>query len=66
MKNRTCFSLIRIIAFDHRKSMLSRVHSEMDCLENLSINLNTGKSSSIAAYDYFSARLVGTQSTDVS
>lgn len=66
MKNWTCFSLIRIIAFDHRKCMLSRVPSEKDYLWNLIVNLNTENSSTSAVYEYFSAKLVEMQHTNVS
>ncbi|KAK4768974.1 hypothetical protein SAY86_027124 [Trapa natans] len=51
----------RIIAFDHRKCLLSRVPSKKDSLENVSIILNTETSSSTAVYEYFSIKLAETQ-----
>ncbi|KAM5577588.1 hypothetical protein ABKV19_008101 [Rosa sericea] len=42
-----------VIAFDHRKSVLS----DEDCPDNLTFRVNTEKSSSSAVYDYFSAKL---------
>lgn len=46
--------------------MLSRVPSEKDYLGNLIVNLNTENSSTSAVYEYFSAKLVEMQHTNVS
>ncbi|XP_051146382.1 uncharacterized protein LOC127261977 isoform X2 [Andrographis paniculata] len=47
----------KIIGFDHRKSTLSRISTRGDCDANITLNANTEKSSCMAAYEYFSAKL---------
>ncbi|EPS62390.1 hypothetical protein M569_12400, partial [Genlisea aurea] len=51
----------RIVGFDHRKSMLSRLR-ESDA--NVALHLDNEKNSSSAAYTYFSAKLSETISHD--
>ena len=58
--------LIRVIGFDHRKSVPSKVSSDHDCRGNLAFHVDIEKSSSISAYEYFSARLKEMKSSDVS
>ncbi|KAM1759971.1 hypothetical protein ACFX12_002896 [Malus domestica] len=48
-----------VIAFDHRKRVLPQIPSKEDCPKNLTFHVNLEKSSSRAAYDYFSAQLAG-------
>ncbi|XP_031383461.1 uncharacterized protein LOC116197449 isoform X2 [Punica granatum] len=55
-------SSCKIIAFDHRKCMLSRVPPRKAYPENVSIYINTEKSSSFSVYEYFSAKLMEAQS----
>ncbi|KAL6517582.1 hypothetical protein OROMI_033283 [Orobanche minor] len=47
----------KVIGFDHRKSVLSRVSSREDSDNNLTFYVNIESSSSTAAYEYFSAKL---------
>ncbi|KAL7199664.1 hypothetical protein ACSBR2_021873 [Camellia fascicularis] len=49
--------LIRVIGFDHRKSVLSKISSDHDCSGNLTFHVDIEKSSSTAVYEYFSAKL---------
>ena len=58
------FGLIRVIVFNHRKSILPNMPSEEDCPANLTFNLNFEKSSSVAVYEYFSAKLAETKNSD--
>ncbi|XP_050385978.1 uncharacterized protein LOC126802398 [Argentina anserina] len=46
-----------VIAFDHRKSVVKVLPSGEDFPENVVFRVDTGKSSSSAVYDYFSANL---------
>ena len=55
-----------MIAFDHRKSVLRNVPSKEDCSEKLEFHVNVEKSSSVAVYDYFSAKLAEIKHSDVS
>ncbi|KAM6595566.1 hypothetical protein CsatA_006090 [Cannabis sativa] len=55
---------LRVIGFDHRKSVLPIIPSEEDCPANLKFHLNVEKSSSIAVYEYFSAKLSQTKHSD--
>lgn len=57
---------IRVIAFDHRKRVLPQIPSKEDCPKNLTFHVNLEKSSSSAAYDYFSAQLAGIKFANVS
>lgn len=61
-----CLLEIRIIGFDHRKSVLQRVPSEDECPEGLRIHVNVEKSSSNAVYEHFSAKLGDVKCSDVS
>ncbi|KAK6241262.1 hypothetical protein QQP08_005968 [Theobroma cacao] len=56
-------SMCEVIAFDHRKSALPQIN----CSEDLRVtfNVNLEKSSSIAAYEYFSNKLANMMSFDV-
>ncbi|KAF4355809.1 uncharacterized protein LOC115718632 [Cannabis sativa] len=54
----------KVIGFDHRKSVLPIIPSEEDCPANLKFHLNVEKSSSIAVYEYFSAKLSQTKHSD--
>lgn len=58
--------LIRVIGFDHRKSVLSMVSCDPGCSGNVSFRVDLDKSSSTAAYEYFSTKLLLTESSDVS
>ncbi|GFY90107.1 hypothetical protein Acr_07g0003040 [Actinidia rufa] len=53
-----------VIGFDHRKSVPSKVSSDHDCRGNLSFHVDIEKSSSISAYEYFSAKLKEMKSSD--
>ncbi|PSS26175.1 Regulator of G-protein like, partial [Actinidia chinensis var. chinensis] len=53
-----------VIGFDHRKSVPSKVSSDRDCRGNLSFHVDIEKSSSISAYEYFSAKLKEMKSSD--
>ncbi|KAK8558737.1 hypothetical protein V6N13_098375 [Hibiscus sabdariffa] len=55
-------SMCEVIAFDHRKSALSQINSFGD---RVTFNVNLEKSSSIAAYVYFSNKLASMMSLDV-
>lgn len=55
-----------MIGFDHRKSVLRNVPFVEDCRENLTFNVNVEKSSSVAVYEYLSAKIVETKRSDVS
>ena len=56
---------IRVIAFDHQKSTLSRISSVEHCPDNLTFHTNVEKSSARAVYDYFSEKLAEVRSPDV-
>nr|GMC87674.1 uncharacterized protein LOC109161432 [Ipomoea batatas] len=56
----------RVLAFDHRKSVVSHVPLMEECDESLRFQVNLEKSSSCAAYDYFSSKLSLIGSTDAS
>lgn len=47
----------KIIGFDHRKRSLSQLSCKEESSENLVFHLNLEKSSSFAAYEYFSSKL---------
>ncbi|KAK7252257.1 hypothetical protein RIF29_36084 [Crotalaria pallida] len=57
-------SKCKVIAFDHRKSVLRRVPSADDCPENIMIHVNLEKSSSRAVYEYFSSKLEEIKNSD--
>ncbi|XVF67329.1 hypothetical protein PTKIN_Ptkin10aG0112300 [Pterospermum kingtungense] len=48
-------SMCEVIAFDHRKSALAQINSSED--QKVTFNVNLDKSSSTAAYEYFSDKL---------
>lgn len=48
---------IRVIAFDHRKSVLAQIPCEEDCPRNLKFHVDVEKSSSSAVYGYFCDQL---------
>ncbi|CAM8899203.1 unnamed protein product [Rhodiola kirilowii] len=50
-------STSEIICFDHRKSVLSRIKPFDKCPKNLTFHVDVEKSSSSAAFDYFSMKL---------
>ncbi|KAL3621018.1 hypothetical protein CASFOL_035930 [Castilleja foliolosa] len=50
----------KVILFDHRKSVLSRVSTRQSSDTNLTYYVNTKISSSTAAYEYFAAKLLET------
>ncbi|XP_024031742.1 uncharacterized protein LOC21397918 [Morus notabilis] len=54
----------KVIGFDHRKSVLRNVPFVEDCRENLTFNVNVEKSSSVAVYEYLSAKIVETKRSD--
>ncbi|PIA51923.1 hypothetical protein AQUCO_01000057v1, partial [Aquilegia coerulea] len=54
----------QVIIFDHRKSSISKIPKGEDSPENLKININVEKSSSIAVYNYFSSKLKDEISAD--
>ena len=58
--------LIRVIGFDHRKPVPSKISSDHDCQRNLTFYVDLEKSSSIAVYEYFSAKLKETKTSDAS
>ncbi|XP_058069492.1 uncharacterized protein LOC131218745 isoform X2 [Magnolia sinica] len=47
----------RVVVFDHRKSTVAEVPRVEHCPENLILQIDVEKSSSIAVYDYFSKKL---------
>ncbi|XP_020551892.1 uncharacterized protein LOC105169304 isoform X4 [Sesamum indicum] len=51
----------KVIGFDHRKSVLSQISPREDSDINISFYVNIEKSSSTAAYEYFSAKLSETR-----
>ncbi|KAI3445817.1 hypothetical protein Pfo_002482 [Paulownia fortunei] len=51
----------KVIGFDHRKSVLSQISPREDSDMNLTFHVNVEKSSSTAAYEYFSAKLSETR-----
>lgn len=57
---------IRVIAFDHRKSALDNWPSEEVRPEKLKVHMNVENSSSVAVYEYFSAKLAEIEHSDVS
>lgn len=48
----------RVICFDHRKSVLSRVQSKEDCGEKVNFSVDVEKSSSTSVYEYFSKKIL--------
>lgn len=56
--------LFRVIGFDHRKSVLGQITS--DHPDKVTFYVDLEKSSSTAAYEYFSSKLVDLNSPDVS
>ncbi|CAH9058159.1 unnamed protein product [Cuscuta europaea] len=54
----------QVLAFDHRKKVLSCVPSKEECGGNLIFHVNLEKSSACAAYDYFSSELPDIGSSD--
>ena len=48
----------RVICFDHRKSVLSRVQSIEDCGEKVRFTVDVEKSSSTSVYEYFSKTIL--------
>ncbi|CAM8878877.1 unnamed protein product [Rhodiola kirilowii] len=59
-------STSEIICFDHRKSGLSRIKPFDKCPKNLTFHVDVEKSSSSAAFDYFSMKLSDMRPSDVS
>lgn len=57
---------IRIIGFDHRKSVLAQILPAEDHPDNLIFHIDFEKSSSRAVYDYFSDKLTDMRFTNVS
>ena len=57
---------VRVVCFDHRKSVYSRLPTVEDCPEEVTFHVDLGKSSSRAVYDYFSDKLADVESTNVS
>ncbi|XP_058217160.1 uncharacterized protein LOC131328050 isoform X1 [Rhododendron vialii] len=57
-------SSCKVIGFDHRKSVLSMVSCDPGCSGNVSFRVDLDKSSSTAAYEYFSTKLLLTESSD--
>ncbi|GMN58312.1 hypothetical protein TIFTF001_027409 [Ficus carica] len=57
-------STCKVIGFNHRKSVLRNVLSTEDCPENLAFHVNVEKSSSIAVYEYFSAKIAEARCSD--
>lgn len=57
-------SSCKVIGFDHRKSVLSMVSCDPGCSGNISYRVDLDKSSSTAAYEYFSTKLLLTKSSD--
>ncbi|KAG8368542.1 hypothetical protein BUALT_Bualt15G0056400 [Buddleja alternifolia] len=55
---------IRVIGFDHRKSVLPRLSSREVSDTNLTFHVNVEKSSSTAAYEYFSAQVLESRCDD--
>ncbi|KAI3862260.1 hypothetical protein MKW92_007048 [Papaver armeniacum] len=53
----------RVIAFNHSKLAMSKVPSNMECPDNLELNINVQESSSRAVYKYFSNKLLDTKCT---
>lgn len=60
------FGLIRVIAFEHRKSVVSKINVPEYCSQKLMFHVDTERSSSTMAYEYFSAQLLEMRSNDVS
>lgn len=58
------FLLFRVIGFDHRKSVLAQITN--DHPDKVKFYVDLEKSSSTAAYEYFSSKLVDLNSPDVS
>ncbi|CAM8906978.1 unnamed protein product [Rhodiola kirilowii] len=57
-------STSEIICFDHRKSGLSRIKPFDKCPKNLTFHVDVEKSSSSAAFDYFSMKLSDMRPSD--
>lgn len=62
---KSAISAIRVIGFDHRKSVLSKISPSEDSDPNLGFQVNIEKSSSTSVYEYFSAKLSETISNQV-
>jgi hypothetical protein len=60
------FYSIRVIGFDHRKSVLAQIPSAEDHPDNLTFHIDIEKSSSTAVYEYFSNKLADIRCPDVS
>lgn len=54
----------RVIAFDHRKSVIPKITEE--CPSDVTFYVNHEKSSSSVVYEHFSSKLADMRSTDVS
>ncbi|WOG82682.1 hypothetical protein DCAR_0101848 [Daucus carota subsp. sativus] len=57
-------TMCQVIAFDHRKSVVSKITIPEDCSQNLIFHMDTERSSSTIAYEYFSAKLLEMRSND--
>ncbi|KAK1386169.1 hypothetical protein POM88_023904 [Heracleum sosnowskyi] len=57
-------TMCQVIAFDHRKSVVSKITIPEDCSQKLMFHVDTERSSSTMAYEYFSAKLVEMRSND--
>ncbi|WVZ24980.1 hypothetical protein V8G54_003524 [Vigna mungo] len=57
-------SKCKIIGFDHRKSVLRNIPAANVCPENIMINVNLEKSSSMAVYEYFTGKHVDVNISD--
>ncbi|GKV19701.1 hypothetical protein SLEP1_g29928 [Rubroshorea leprosula] len=58
-------SMCEVIGFDHRKSVLGQLKSSEDIPQRVTFNVNLGKCSSIAVYEYFSSKLADMKFPDV-
>ncbi|KAI3838773.1 hypothetical protein MKX03_004719 [Papaver bracteatum] len=54
---------LRVIAFDHSKLAVLKVPSNVECPDNLELNINVQESSSKVVYNYFSNKLLDTNCT---
>lgn len=57
---------IRVIGFDHRRSVLPKISCDHGCSGKLTFHVDLDKSSSTAVYEYFSAKLLVMESSNVS
>lgn len=55
-----------MIGFEHRKSVISKLSNEEGGFQNVEFHVDVEKSSSTAAYEYFSSKLVDMRTNDVS